>query len=84
MNIRHTIVTTDEINDIVVVAEDGAISGIYFPYHWTCPDWSTFGEAVDAQDDAVLTEAGDQVRQYLRGKRTTFDFAIALHSNDFQ
>lgn len=84
MNIRHTTVTTDEIDDVVVVAEDGAISGIYFPGHWTKPDWSTFGPAVDAADDPILSGAVDELREYLRGERTSFDFAIELHGNDFQ
>jgi methylated-DNA-[protein]-cysteine S-methyltransferase len=84
MSIRHTTITTDEIDEIIVVAEDDAISGLYFPEHWTKPDRSTFGESVDVGDDPVLAEAVDQLRQYLRGERRSFDFAIALHGNDFQ
>ena len=84
MNIRHTTVTTDQIDDVIVVAEDDAISGIYFPQHWTNPDWTSFGEAVEVADDPILSEAVDQLGQYLRGERRTFDFAVALHGNDFQ
>jgi methylated-DNA-[protein]-cysteine S-methyltransferase len=84
MHIRHTTVTTDEIDDVIVVAEDDAIVGVYFPQHWTRPDWSAFGDPVDASDDRVLAEAVDQLRQYLRGERRTFDFAVALRGNDFQ
>jgi methylated-DNA-[protein]-cysteine S-methyltransferase len=84
MRIRHTTVTTDEIDDVIVVAEDDAISGIYFPQHWTRPDWSAFGEAVEVADDPVLSEAVNQLCQYLRGHRRTFDFRIVLHGNDFQ
>jgi methylated-DNA-[protein]-cysteine S-methyltransferase len=84
MNIRHTTVTTNEIDDVILVAEDDAISGIYFPQHWTNPDWQAFGEAVDAASDPVLSNAVDQLREYLRGERRDFDFVIALHGNDFQ
>ncbi len=84
MNIRHSTISTEEIDDVIIVADDDAISGIYFPQHWTRPDWSTFGPAVDAADDPVLSEAAMQLRQYLRGERTRFDFAIALHGNEFQ
>jgi methylated-DNA-[protein]-cysteine S-methyltransferase len=84
MNVRHTTVTTNEIEDVIVVAEDDAIVGVYFPQHWTKPDWSTFGAAVDAETDPVLAEAVSQLREYLRGERTSFDFAIALHGSEFQ
>lgn len=84
MTIRHTTVTTDEIADLIVVATDDAVTGIYFPKHWTNPDWSSFGEPVAAASDPVLAEAVSQLREYLRGERREFDFAIALHGNDFQ
>jgi methylated-DNA-[protein]-cysteine S-methyltransferase len=84
MYIRHTTISTREIDEVIVVAEGDAISGLYFPEHWTRPDWSTFGEAVDVAHDAVLTDAVDQLRQYLRGERRRFDFATVLHGNDFQ
>jgi methylated-DNA-[protein]-cysteine S-methyltransferase len=84
MNIRHSTIGTDEIDDVIVVAEDDAISGIYFPQHWTKPDWSSFGPAVDAKNDPVISKAVDELREYLRGDRTTFDFGIVLHGNEFQ
>ncbi|MDQ1552557.1 MAG: methylated-DNA-[protein]-cysteine S-methyltransferase [Actinomycetota bacterium] len=84
MYIRHSTIGTDEIDDVILVAEDLAISGIYFPQHWTKPDWSTFGPAVDVATDPVISEAADQLRDYLRGERTSFDFDIVLHGNEFQ
>jgi methylated-DNA-[protein]-cysteine S-methyltransferase len=84
MDIRHSTIITDEIDEVIIVAEDDAISGIYFPQHWTRPDWSTFGPAVEATDDPVLSEAVDQLREFLRGERTSFDFDIVLHGNEFQ
>jgi methylated-DNA-[protein]-cysteine S-methyltransferase len=84
MSIRHATMNTDEIDDVIVVADGGAIVGIYFPQHRTKPDWSTFGQAVDVAHDPVLAEAVDQLREYLRGDRVSFDFAISLRGNDFQ
>jgi methylated-DNA-[protein]-cysteine S-methyltransferase len=77
-------VNTDEIDDVIVVADGAEIIGLYFPQHWTKPDWSAFGPAVHVHDDPLLAEAVDQLRQYLRGERTAFDFSIALRGNDFQ
>jgi methylated-DNA-[protein]-cysteine S-methyltransferase len=84
MRIRHTTVSTDEISDLILVATDDAITGIYFPKHWTNPDWSSFGEPVDAASDPVLAGAVVQLREYLRGERRDFDFPIELQGNDFQ
>jgi methylated-DNA-[protein]-cysteine S-methyltransferase len=84
MNIRHTRLTTDEIDEVIIVAVENAVTGIYFPGHWTNPDWSTFGEPVDEASDAVLAAAAAQLREYLHGARREFDFAIDLQGNDFQ
>jgi methylated-DNA-[protein]-cysteine S-methyltransferase len=84
MRIRHTTITTDEIADVILVATDDDVTGIYFPAHWTKPDWSQFGESVDVASDPVLAEANRQLREYLRGQRQIFDFPIALQGNAFQ
>jgi methylated-DNA-[protein]-cysteine S-methyltransferase len=84
MRIRHATLSTTEISEVIVVATDDAVTGIYFPEHWTKPDWSSFGDAVDAATDPVLAEAERQLREYLRGDRTAFDFAISLSGNEFQ
>jgi len=84
MFIRHAILTTNEIDDVVLVATDATITGIYYPHHWTKPDWTTFGEQVDLRDDAVLSEAARQLQEYLRGERTAFDFPTAVHGNAFE
>jgi methylated-DNA-[protein]-cysteine S-methyltransferase len=84
MYTRHTTITTDEIEDVILVASDDAITGIYFPQHWTKPDWATFGPEIPIKTDPLLSEASTQLRQYLAGHRTMFDFPIALVGNDFQ
>jgi methylated-DNA-[protein]-cysteine S-methyltransferase len=84
MNVRHTTITTDEIDEVILVATGDAVTGIYFPKHWTNPDWSTFGESTEAASDPVLADAATQLGEYLRGERREFDFAIVLQGNDFQ
>ncbi|HEY1530899.1 MAG TPA: methylated-DNA--[protein]-cysteine S-methyltransferase [Galbitalea sp.] len=84
MSIRHSTVTTREIEDVILVATDDAVSGIYFPGHWTKPDWTTFGPEVDAATDPVLAGAVSQLTEYLRGERREFDFPIVLAGNAFQ
>jgi methylated-DNA-[protein]-cysteine S-methyltransferase len=84
MYTRHATVTTDEISDVILVASDDVITGIYFPEHWTKPDWSSFGDEVALATDPLLTEAAVELHQYLAGERTAFDFPIRLIGNDFQ
>jgi methylated-DNA-[protein]-cysteine S-methyltransferase len=84
MRTRHTTITTDEIADVILVATDGDITGIYFPGHWTKPDWSQFGEHVEVASDPVLAVAALQLREYLRGERQEFAFPIALQGNVFR
>ena len=82
--VRHATITTPEIDEVILVATGHAVTGIYFPGHWTKPDWSTFGPEVDAASDPVLADALGQLREYLGGTRQTFDFPIELTGNDFQ
>jgi methylated-DNA-[protein]-cysteine S-methyltransferase len=81
---RHATLTTDQIQDVILVATDDAITGLYFPQHWTNPDWASFGAEVPLASDPLLSDAARQVGQYLAGERTTFDFPITLVGNDFQ
>jgi methylated-DNA-[protein]-cysteine S-methyltransferase len=84
MNVRHAVVTTTQIDDLVLVATDRVISGIYYPGHWTRPDWSTFGPEVPLAADPVLFQAAGQLAEYLRGERTAFDFPVEAHGTPFE
>ncbi len=84
MRTRHTTISTAQIADVTLVADDEALVGIYFPQHWTKPDWATFGPAVEESADPVLAEAARQLRQYLEGERTAFDLPIRLEGSPFQ
>ncbi|UFS58843.1 methylated-DNA--[protein]-cysteine S-methyltransferase [Subtercola endophyticus] len=90
MSIRHSILRTPQIGEVILVAErrdgDGAdaLVGVYFPGHWTKPDFGAFGPAVAEGDDILLAEAATQLRQYLAGERREFDVPMALAGTPFQ
>ena len=84
MYTRHAISATEQIDDVIIVASDATVIGIYFPQHWTKPDVTQFGDRVDLESDAVLSEAARQLDEYLAGQRTVFDFPTELHGNAFQ
>ena len=46
MRTTHTTIDTP-LGELTLVAEDGALSGVYFPGHWTRPNQATFGERAE-------------------------------------
>jgi methylated-DNA-[protein]-cysteine S-methyltransferase len=79
MATTHTIIETP-IGELTLVAEDGALSGVYFPGHWTRPDPATFGE----RSDSGFEEVERQLAEYLGGERTSFDLPTAAAGDEFQ
>jgi methylated-DNA-[protein]-cysteine S-methyltransferase len=84
MDTRHGVISTEELGELTLVASGSALVGVYFPDHTTKPDRRSFGESVDCATDPVLSEAAGQLRQYLRGERTTFELATAAHGSVFE
>jgi methylated-DNA-[protein]-cysteine S-methyltransferase len=88
MSIRHAVVTapyiSEHIGEVTIVADDTAITGIYFPGHWTRPDRAAFGPEVSATSDPVIEDAAAQLRDYLTGDRDRLDFATNADGNDFE
>jgi methylated-DNA-[protein]-cysteine S-methyltransferase len=80
MTRRHTTVET-AIGELTLVAQEGALTGVYYPGHWTRPDPATFGER---SDGAGFEEAERQLQEYLAGERTTFALPTALSGDGFQ
>lgn len=69
------------VGELALVAQDGALSGVYFPGHWTRPDPATFGERADRG----LEEVQRQLVEYFAGERTGFDLpTIAAAGDAFQ
>lgn len=83
MSTRHTVIETS-LGPVTLVAEDEAVTGLYFRHHVRRPALETFGPAVDVSTDALLDEAARQLRQYLAGERRDFDLPLASEGDDFQ
>lgn len=81
MSIRHAVVGTT-LGDLTLVASGDALSGVYFPHHWTRPDRAAMGDEVVG--DPVLTQAATELDEYLAGTRREFDVPLALDGDDFQ
>ena len=83
MTTRHA-VTDSTLGDLTLVADDNALTGLYFRHHWYRPSADTFGPRVDAKSDALLARAQAQLTDYLAGLRTDFDLPIKLHGDPAQ
>jgi len=79
MSTTHTIART-ALGELTLVAEDGTLSGVYFPGHWTRPDPAIFGVRVGAG----FEEAERQLGEYLGGDRTVFDLETTAAGDPFQ
>jgi methylated-DNA-[protein]-cysteine S-methyltransferase len=75
----HT-TTGSPLGPLTLVAEDGALAGLYMTEHRHRPGEETFGE----RDPEPLAEAIHQLDQYFAGERTVFDLPLALHGTPFQ
>ena len=83
MNTRHAVIDST-LGALTLVAEDGALIGLYFRHHWYRPPADAFGPRVDAASDALLAEAQAQLTDFLAGDRTGFDLPTALCGDEPQ
>jgi methylated-DNA-[protein]-cysteine S-methyltransferase len=83
MNTRHCVIDS-ALGELTVVADDNALTGVYFRHHWHRPHQSTFGPRVDAHSDVVLAEACAQLTDYLAGDRAEFDVPANPHGDQWQ
>jgi methylated-DNA-[protein]-cysteine S-methyltransferase len=75
----HSIVDSP-IGELTVVADDGTLTGLYFPRQWYRPDPRTFGPRVDGGFEEVSRQLGE----YLAGRRRRFDLPVDARGDDFQ
>lgn len=80
--LRHARVTTS-IGELTLVAEDDALTGLYFPGHWHLPVESSFGVRVEVAGDALLARAVAELGEYLAGTREAFELPVATHGDEF-
>jgi methylated-DNA-[protein]-cysteine S-methyltransferase len=83
MNTRHAIIDSP-LNELTLVADDDALTGVYFRHHWRRPTETTFGPRIDADADTLLDEAQRQLTDYLAGDRRDFDLPTRLRGDDAQ
>ena len=79
MSTTHTTIDSP-LGELILVAEDRTLSGVYFPSHWTRPDPATFGERTARR----LWDVEEQLAQYFAGERTSFELPTAVRGSVFQ
>lgn len=79
MSRTHTTMDTP-IGELTIVAEDGALTAIYFPSHKRLPDSSEFG----ARTEHGFEEAKAQLAEYFAGERRVFALPLAPKGDAFQ
>jgi methylated-DNA-[protein]-cysteine S-methyltransferase len=79
MPVVHTAVGSP-IGELTLVADDGVLTGLYFPHHWYRPAASTLGH----RSDEGFDEARRQLDEYFAGDRDRFDLAVDARGDEFQ
>jgi len=81
---RHVIVDSP-IGPLTLVrdnGDNGGLTGLYYPGHWTRPDRNSFGPRVESSDDHGFDEAIAQLSGYFAGERRDFDLTLNPHGGD--
>ncbi|NQX29724.1 methylated-DNA--[protein]-cysteine S-methyltransferase [Microbacteriaceae bacterium VKM Ac-2854] len=75
----HTRIPTP-VGELLLVAEDAALTGLYFPGHRYPPAADSIG---DDGGDAVFDQTARQLAEYFAGERTDFDLPLAPRGDPF-
>jgi methylated-DNA-[protein]-cysteine S-methyltransferase len=75
----HTILDSP-VGALTLVAEDGALTGLYYRHHWYRPDRARFGPPVEHG----FEEATQQLTEYFAGERREFDLPLRPAGDEFQ
>lgn len=76
----HRLHSTPAGEYVIVVDDDGALTGIYRTGQAHLPPEETWGE----RDDEAAPDAARQLDEYFAGTRTEFDLPLAPRGTDFQ
>jgi methylated-DNA-[protein]-cysteine S-methyltransferase len=76
--ITHTVLGSP-VGDLTVIADDGVVTGLYFPGHWGRPD-----PEKGVRDDVAFAEVARQLGEYFAGTRTSFDLPMRADGDEFQ
>lgn len=74
----HTIVDSP-VGDLTLVADGGALCGLYLERHRRRP-----GDDLGERDPVAFAEATRQLREYFARERTDFDLPLAPRGDDFR
>ena len=83
MNTRHAVIDSP-VGELTIVAEDDALTGLYFCHHWYRPAAEALGKRVDAGSDELLAKAQTQLTDYLAGRRNGFNLPTRLNGDKTQ
>ena len=72
--------TGSPIGELTLVADDGRLTGVYFPHHWYRPDPATFGHHAETG----FGEVKRQLAEYFDGDRERFDLPLDAVGDEFQ
>jgi methylated-DNA-[protein]-cysteine S-methyltransferase len=72
--------TGSPIGELTLVADEGALTGVYFPHHWYRPDPASFGRP----DGTGFGEVRRQLAEYFAGRRQRFDLPLDARGDAFQ
>jgi methylated-DNA-[protein]-cysteine S-methyltransferase len=78
MAVTHTVIPSP-LGELTLVAEGGALTGLYFADHRGRPEPEAFG----SWTQEGFTEAARHLEEYFAGERTGFDLSLAPHGNAF-
>jgi methylated-DNA-[protein]-cysteine S-methyltransferase len=79
VTVRHTVMDSP-LGELTLVAEGGALVGLYFDKHRHQPRPAAWGERVDDG----FERATSQLREYFARQRTEFDLELAPEGTDFE
>ena len=82
MDASHRIIDSP-IGPLTLVGEGDALTGVYFPDHWTRPDPGAWGSPA-APGAAVFADAERQLGEYFAGRRRQFELELRLDGTPFQ
>jgi methylated-DNA-[protein]-cysteine S-methyltransferase len=78
MNVTHAVVGSP-LGELTLVANDGALAGVYFAGQRNRPRPERLGRAAPME----FTEAASQLAEYFAGERTGFDLGLDRHGEPF-
>ena len=82
MSTRHAYVSTD-LGELLMVADGDALIGIYFEKHWYPPAADAIGERTDEYADPLISQAAQEIREFLTGTRRDFTVAARTDGDEF-